>query len=61
MHSGVLLTTPTIPAHDGKPASRKARPRAMLKPPPALSPEITIFFGFKGSNPASFGGFKRYK
>jgi hypothetical protein len=53
-----------IPAHDGKPASRAsriARPRAKLKPPPELSPEITIFFGFKGSNPASFGGFKRYK
>jgi hypothetical protein len=31
----------------------------MLKPPPALSPQITIFSGLKGSNPASFGGFKR--
>jgi hypothetical protein len=53
-----------MPAHDGKPvsrASRIARPRAKLKPPPALSPANTIFFGFKGSNAASLGGFKRYK
>ena len=50
-----------IPAHDGKPASRMASPRAMASPPPALSPANKIFFGFKGSKPASFGGFKRYK
>jgi hypothetical protein len=59
-----LFTKPMIPAADGKLASRAsriARPRAKLKPPPALSPVITIFFGSKGSNLASFGGFKRYK
>ena len=50
-----------IPAQDGKPASRTASPRAMANPPPALSPANMTCSGFKGSKPASFGGFKRYK
>lgn len=44
------------PAGRGKPASRMAIKSAIVSPPPAESPEITIFLGSVGKSPSPSGG-----
>lgn len=45
----------------GNPASRIAIRSANVRPPPAESPAMTIFFGSMGLDSPSFGGSIRYK